>query len=224
MKHDRIGLIILASLTLLMNCGVDVPDGADNSSDGIVRGKAEKKLPQVVAMRFNRFNGGWVLCSGTYFASRVVVTAAHCLQPDAIPGQGFVYFGGRLPDGRRVAAGRFPSRASRRCGRASRPRRRTRITTPTLTIPTSRSCTWTASCRSIRSRCCAMPVTSLRQEGRDRGLGRQQGADRRHLAGRGRRHQAQRQGEDPGHADRGGLPPRRSQPRHPRPRDPRRTC
>ena len=93
MKHDRVGLIILASLTLLTNCGVDVPDGADNSSDGIVRGKTEKKLPQVVAVRFNRFNGGWVLCTGTYFASRIVVTAAHCLKPDAIPGQGFVYFG-----------------------------------------------------------------------------------------------------------------------------------
>ena len=50
-------------------------------------------MPQVVAVRFNRFNGGWVLCSGTYFASRIVVTAAHCLKPDAIPGQGFVYFG-----------------------------------------------------------------------------------------------------------------------------------
>ena len=93
MKHDRVGLAIIASLTLLTNCGVDVPDGTDNGSDGIVRGKAEKKLPQVVAVRFNRFNGGWVLCSGTYFASRIVVTAAHCLKPDAIPGQGFVYFG-----------------------------------------------------------------------------------------------------------------------------------
>ena len=70
MKHDRVGLIILASLTLLTNCGVDVPDAADNSTDGIVRGKTEKKLPQVVAVRINRFNGGWVLCTGTYFASR----------------------------------------------------------------------------------------------------------------------------------------------------------
>ena len=93
MKHDRVGLVMCASLTLLTNCGVDVPAGTDNSSDGIVRGKTEKKLPQVVAVRFNRFNGGWVLCTGTYFASRIVVTAAHCLKPDAIPGQGFVYFG-----------------------------------------------------------------------------------------------------------------------------------
>ena len=71
--------MICASLTLFTNCGVDVPDRTDNSSDGIVRGKTQKKLPQVVAVRFNRFNGGWVLCSGTYFASRIVVTAAHCL-------------------------------------------------------------------------------------------------------------------------------------------------
>lgn len=93
MKLGRVGLILSASLTLLTNCGVDLPDGADNSSDGIVRGKTEKKLPQVVAVRFNRYGGGWVLCTGTYFSSRVVVTAAHCLKGDAIPGQGFVYFG-----------------------------------------------------------------------------------------------------------------------------------
>src|SRR3954454_21423789 len=94
MKIDRIAFVVCASLSLLTNCGVDVPDATDSSNEGIVRGKTEKKLPQVVAVRINRFNGGWALCTGTYFASRVVVTAAHCLHPnDAIPGQSFVYYG-----------------------------------------------------------------------------------------------------------------------------------
>jgi hypothetical protein len=96
MKAYRVGLVVCASLlssALVLGCGADVPNAADDSSDGIVRGKTEKKLPQVVAIRVNRFNGAWELCSGTYFAPRVVVTAAHCVRPDAIPGQTFVYYG-----------------------------------------------------------------------------------------------------------------------------------
>jgi hypothetical protein len=93
MKSRRCVLVVCASLSLLVGCGADVPNAPDDSGDGIVRGKAEKKLPQVVAIRVNRFNGGWELCSGTYFAPRVVVTAAHCVRGDAIPGQTFVYYG-----------------------------------------------------------------------------------------------------------------------------------
>ncbi len=96
MKSRRFGLVVCASLSLSLSlsagCG-DVPDPTDGTTEGIVRGKTEKKLPQVVAIRTNRFGGAWGLCSGTYFASRVVVTAAHCLHNDTIPGQIFVYFG-----------------------------------------------------------------------------------------------------------------------------------
>jgi hypothetical protein len=46
----------------------------------------------VVAVRINGFNG-FTLCSGTYVADRVVVTAAHCIRNDSIPGQTFVYHG-----------------------------------------------------------------------------------------------------------------------------------
>jgi secreted trypsin-like serine protease len=67
-------------------------DLAAQQSEGIVRGQTEKRLPQVVAVRVNGYSGS-TLCSGTYFDSRMVVTAAHCIRTDAIPGQTFVYFG-----------------------------------------------------------------------------------------------------------------------------------
>ena len=93
MKGYRVGLVVCASLSLFAACGVDASDPTETTTEGIVRGKVEKKLPQVVAVRINGFNGGWTLCSGTYFSSRMVVTAAHCLRSDAIPGQTFVYYG-----------------------------------------------------------------------------------------------------------------------------------
>jgi hypothetical protein len=96
MKPYRIGLLCASlwlSSSLSVGCGVDAPDPVDDGASGIVRGKIEKKLPQVVAVRSDLFNGGWILCTGTYFAERVVVTAGHCQRGDAIPGQTFVYFG-----------------------------------------------------------------------------------------------------------------------------------
>jgi hypothetical protein len=85
--------------SLLGACTVGVADDAgvaENSvgqqSEGIVRGQPEKHLPQAVAVRVNGYSGT-TLCTGTYFESRMVVTAAHCIRPDAIEGQTFVYFG-----------------------------------------------------------------------------------------------------------------------------------
>ena len=76
-------------------CAVDQqqPADVDPSTQEIIRGKDEKKLPQVVAVHINTFNGFNVLCSGTYFAPRVVATAGHCVRFANIPGQAFVYFG-----------------------------------------------------------------------------------------------------------------------------------
>jgi hypothetical protein len=93
MKVGRLGVVVCAAVSLFAGCGVGAPDPTETTTEGIVRGKVEKKLPQVVAVRINGFNGGWTLCTGTYFASRMVVTAAHCLRGDAIPGQTFVYYG-----------------------------------------------------------------------------------------------------------------------------------
>ena len=91
MRLRGVSLVVCASL--FAACAPDVADDASNNTDTIIRGKEEKKLPQVVFVRVNGFSGGWTLCTGTYFASRVVVTAAHCRRNDAIPGQTFVYYG-----------------------------------------------------------------------------------------------------------------------------------
>jgi trypsin len=92
MRMDGVSLVVVCA-SLLAACAPDAANDASSSIDEIIRGKEEKKLPQVVFVRVNGFNGNFTLCSGTYFASRVVVTAAHCRRFDAIPGQTFVYYG-----------------------------------------------------------------------------------------------------------------------------------
>jgi secreted trypsin-like serine protease len=82
----------------LVACSANVSDKSTGSgevgsqTEDIVRGQTENHFPQVVLVHLNGF-GGSTLCSGTYIAPRVVVTAAHCMRPDQIPDQGFVYFG-----------------------------------------------------------------------------------------------------------------------------------
>jgi secreted trypsin-like serine protease len=85
--------------SLIGACSVGVTDDASVAEDGageqsadIVRGETERHLPQVVAVVVQAYSGT-TLCSGTYFDSRMVVTAAHCVPDNAIPGQTFVYFG-----------------------------------------------------------------------------------------------------------------------------------
>lgn len=91
MRLNGVSLVVCAPL--FAACAPDVANDVSDNTDEIIRGKEEKKLPQVVFVRVNGFSGGWTLCTGTYFASRVVVTAAHCRRNDAIPGQTFVYYG-----------------------------------------------------------------------------------------------------------------------------------
>lgn len=79
--------------SVLTACAASAPDATvAQDSENIVRGKVEKRLPQVVAVHFIGY-GGTTLCTGTYIAPRVVVTAAHCMRSDQIPDEGFVYFG-----------------------------------------------------------------------------------------------------------------------------------
>jgi Trypsin len=79
--------------SVLAACSANVTDNpVTQDNEDIVRGKVETHLPQVVAVHFAGF-GGTTLCTGTYIAPRVVVTAAHCMRSDAYPDQGFVYYG-----------------------------------------------------------------------------------------------------------------------------------
>jgi hypothetical protein len=78
---------------LLGACSLGTSDeSVGRTAQEIVRGKPEKKRPEVVAVHVQGF-GGRTLCTGTYIAPRVVLTAAHCRRFDAIPGQIFVYHG-----------------------------------------------------------------------------------------------------------------------------------
>jgi hypothetical protein len=74
-------------------CAADMGgEPIEDNADVVVRGKTEKHVPQAVAISFKGY-GGESFCSGVYIADRVVLTAAHCVRADAIPGRTFVYYG-----------------------------------------------------------------------------------------------------------------------------------
>lgn len=78
---------------MLAACAVDsTGETVATHGEEIVRGKLDRKHPQVVAVHVQGL-GGRTLCSGTYIAPRVVITAAHCMRADAVQGQTFVYHG-----------------------------------------------------------------------------------------------------------------------------------
>lgn len=79
---------------LLGACSVDLADEkAGETAQAIVRGEEETRFPQVVFLHAERAFGARTRCTGVYAAPRVVITAAHCLPADIIPGQFFVYHG-----------------------------------------------------------------------------------------------------------------------------------
>lgn len=86
--------VLLGSLGLVLGaCAADVEDApSDQHAQTIVRGQKELGRPQVVFLHIQRF-GALTRCSGTYVAPRVVLTAAHCIRPDIVPDQFFVYHG-----------------------------------------------------------------------------------------------------------------------------------
>src|SRR5215203_5693632 len=92
-NHAMIRKLSLGLCGLLLGaCAFGTEDDVGQTEQDIVRGSRENGYKAVVAVRVNG-SGGWTLCSGTYVAPRVVVTAAHCMRNDAIPGQTFVYHG-----------------------------------------------------------------------------------------------------------------------------------
>jgi len=92
----KLGLVSVGSLVLACSAeagsGNDVPMG--ESDDSIIRSTAETGKDQVVMVYGVGNFGSTEICSGTYTSSRVVITAAHCLQNMY---QVFVYFGDAAP-------------------------------------------------------------------------------------------------------------------------------
>ena len=96
-KVRKLGLVSLSSL--MMACGAGAETGTagpmGESDDSIIRATSETGKDQVVMVYAIQIAGGRLqpeICSGTYTASRVVITAAHCVQ-SVWNNQLFVYFG-----------------------------------------------------------------------------------------------------------------------------------
>jgi hypothetical protein len=89
MKHARwlLASVTLASLGCLQpdetRLDVSESDALGEASQAIVRGETEEGRPQVVALLVSRLDGGQAICSGTLFAPRAILTAAHCLDQAA---------------------------------------------------------------------------------------------------------------------------------------------
>ena len=90
------GLLAMACSSAELGVGGDAPaEATGTAEDSIIRSTSLGGRNEVVLLYVKAFvNGGLVTrgCSGSYFAPRVVLTAAHCLQ-GAWANQVFVYFG-----------------------------------------------------------------------------------------------------------------------------------
>jgi hypothetical protein len=102
MKFKKLALVVGGALALACSgaepgVGQDATaDTTDTGEDGIIRSTALGGRNEVVLLlvKYVASNGGIGTrgCSGSYFAPRVILTAAHCLQ-NAWANQVFVYFG-----------------------------------------------------------------------------------------------------------------------------------
>ncbi len=96
-RNRAMGCWALGALALAA-CGDVSPDAnetAAQSQEAIVRPTAQggrKEVVMIYAVTVNQGQIGTRTCSGSYFAPRVVLTAAHCLQ-NVFLGQLFVYWG-----------------------------------------------------------------------------------------------------------------------------------
>ncbi len=73
--------------------GNDVSPGVGTAESAIVGGSVETGRKYVVMIEGWRYDGRVTRCSGTYFAPRVVLTAASCLSDMLVPNNLFVYYG-----------------------------------------------------------------------------------------------------------------------------------
>jgi hypothetical protein len=86
----KTGYWLLCSLLSVAGCG-GVSEETETKTDEIIRATSNGGRDQVVMLYGVTNNGGRLICSGSYYAPRVVVTAAHCVPSNIY--QLFVYYG-----------------------------------------------------------------------------------------------------------------------------------
>jgi len=97
MKFRKSGYWLLCGvLSSISACGVDGTDEEIGSkSSEIIRATSNGGRDQAVMLYIITGSGGIMYCTGSYYAPRVVLTAAHCLPTDNVY-QVFVYYGDNL--------------------------------------------------------------------------------------------------------------------------------
>ncbi|MEI9942438.1 MAG: trypsin-like serine protease [Pseudomonadota bacterium] len=92
MRSGKTGCWLLCGLLLsVAACGGEGNDGVETKTSEIIRATSGGGRDQVVMLYGVRNNGAIIICSGSYYAPRVVVTAAHCVPSNLF--QMFVYYG-----------------------------------------------------------------------------------------------------------------------------------
>jgi len=82
-------------LTALGCSSAEGNEQLDSKSNEIIRATSNGGRDQVVMFYGVRYSGKVTICSGSYYAPRVVVTAAHCFASDLA--QVFIYYGDNYP-------------------------------------------------------------------------------------------------------------------------------
>jgi hypothetical protein len=93
MKFRNTSYSLLFGLLSIAGCG-QIDDGAETHSDDIIRATSNGGRDQVMMLYGVLTNGTREFCSGSYYAPRVMLTAAHCFPSNTY--QVFVYFGDNL--------------------------------------------------------------------------------------------------------------------------------
>lgn len=95
MRSRKTGFwLVCGLLSSMSGCSAGSED-IDANTGEIIRSTSNGGRDQVVMLYGVLGNGGRIICSGSYFAPRVVVTAAHCFPANIY--QMFVYYGDNYP-------------------------------------------------------------------------------------------------------------------------------
>lgn len=95
MRSRKTGYWLVCGVLLSITaCSSEGNDTVSEKTSEIIRATANGGRDQVVMLYAVTGNGGRVYCTGSYYAPRVVVTAAHCLTSNVY--QVFVYYGDDL--------------------------------------------------------------------------------------------------------------------------------